>query len=111
MHLHPADRALLLHCLFEFFDLDRLLFQDVVAIHANAGRRNSRVPAGARRIVAIEARNLVVSRVHLVGKCDRLLRRVALMDTDPRKLPCAGANSKDAAHNSPSIGVGVAWES
>src|SRR5215467_13348156 len=44
MHLHPADWPLLLDGLFEFFNLDRLLFQDGMAIHADAGRRNAGVP-------------------------------------------------------------------
>jgi len=100
MHLHPADRPLLLYGLLEFFNLDRLLFQDGMAVHADAGWRNTGVPAGPRRIVAVEARNFVIAGVHLVRKCDRLLWRIPLVDADSRQLPCASPNCKTHAHNS-----------
>src|SRR5689334_6579166 len=99
MHLHPADRPLLLYRLLEFFDLDRLLFQDGVAIHADAGRRNPGVTAGPRRIVAVEAWDLVIAGMHLVRKCDRLLWRIPLMDADSRQLPCASPDRETHAHN------------
>src|SRR5437016_7541920 len=72
--LDPANRALLLDRFFQLLDFRGLLFHDIVAIHTDVGRRNACVAAGARRIVAIETRDLVVSGMKLVGKGDRLLR-------------------------------------
>ena len=82
MDLHPAYRPLLLDRFFEFFDLYRLLLHDAVAVHADACRRNARMAAGARRVMAIEARDLVVAGVDLVGKRDRLLGRISLLNAD-----------------------------
>jgi hypothetical protein len=39
--------------------------------------------ACTRRVVAVQARDLVVPGVYLVGKRDGLLGRVSLMDSDP----------------------------
>src|SRR6266700_3827478 len=97
--LHPADRTLLLHCLFEFLDLDRLLFQNAMAVHAHAGRRDSRMTARACSIVAIEARDFVVPGLDFVRESNRLFRTIALMDTDPGKLPGAESPSQGNANN------------
>src|SRR5947209_1866909 len=53
---------------------------------ADAGRGNTGMAAGARRIVAVQAGNLVIARVYLVRKGDGLIRRIALMDADARHL-------------------------
>ena len=84
--LHPLNRTLLLHRFFQLFNLDGLLLQQRVAIHADAGRGNTGMAAGARRIVAVQAGNLVIARVYLVRKGDGLIRRIALMDADARHL-------------------------
>jgi hypothetical protein len=65
--LYPADRPLLLNVFFELFDLKCLLLEQSVAVHADTGRRNSRVPAGSRSVVAIETRNPVVAEWTLCG--------------------------------------------
>src|SRR5580765_573717 len=74
MHLDPADRPILLHSLFHLFNFDGLLFQNRVAIHADACRRNTCVTARTRRVMAIETRDFVVSRMHFMRKGYRLLR-------------------------------------
>jgi len=79
MDLYPTDGALQLDRFLELLDLDGLFFHDAVAVHADVRRRNASMAAGPRRGVAIEARNLVVAGVDLVGKRDGLLRSIALM--------------------------------
>ena len=82
VYLHPLNRALFLNSLFQFLDLHGLLFQKSVTIHAHAGRRNTRVTAGTRRKMAIEARDFIVARVNLMWKRDRLLWAITLMNSD-----------------------------
>src|ERR1700687_4978414 len=60
VNLGPLDGAQFLHGLLQFFDLYRLLLHQVVTVHAYAGRWDSGMAAGSRRIVAIQARNFVV---------------------------------------------------
>src|SRR5262249_4343877 len=64
--LDPSDRPLLLNSLLELLDFDGLLLQEVVTVHANPGRRNSRVAAGSRCVVAIQAGNLAIACMNLV---------------------------------------------
>jgi hypothetical protein len=85
--LDPPDRPLLLHRLLQFFDFDGLLLEQVVAVHANAGRRNARMSAGSRREMAVQTRHLVIAGMDPMRKCDGLIGRVALMDSDARQLP------------------------
>src|SRR5260370_2605514 len=99
VHLHPHDRALLLYRFFELFNCNCLLLQHGVAIHAKTGWRNSRVAAGACGIVAVQTRDLVVAGVHLMGKGDRLLRCVTLMDSHPRELPRSKSAHQTQANN------------
>jgi len=86
MDLDPLDGALLLDCLQKLFDLGRLLLQHAVAVHAEALGGDSGVPAGAGRIVTVEARDLVIARVNLVRKRDGLAGRVTLVDADASKV-------------------------
>src|SRR5438309_516944 len=88
--LDPANGPLRLHRLFELFNFDGLLFHDAVAIHADAGRGDAGMAAGARGVMTVETGNLVVARVDLVGKSDGLRRRISLMDADAGELPCSG---------------------
>jgi len=87
MDLDPRDGAVLLHSFFEFLDFDCLLFEQAMTVHADAGGRDSSVPARSRGIVAIQAGNLIVAGVDLVGKGDRLIRGIALMNADAGKCP------------------------
>src|SRR6267142_2263535 len=51
-------------------------------VHADAGRGNTRLTAGARGIVAIETGNLIVARMDLVRKSDGLRGRIILVNAD-----------------------------
>src|SRR5215467_9657394 len=51
--LDPSDGPLLLHSLLELLDFDCLFLHQVVTVHAHPGRRDSRVAAGSRCVVAI----------------------------------------------------------
>ena len=55
MYLDPRDGSLLLYSFLEFFDLDSLLFEQAMTVHADAGGRDSSVSARSRGIVAIQA--------------------------------------------------------
>src|SRR5262249_30322234 len=96
VNLHPLDRLLLLNRFLQLFNLDRLLFQHIVAIHADAGRRDSRMAAGARRVVTVEAGNLVVAGGDLVRESNRLGRRISLVHPDLREFigPAASGNEQ-----------------
>ena len=82
MYLDPRDGAVLLHGFFEFFNLDSLFFEQAMTVHADARRRDPSVSARSRGKVAIHAGNLIVTSVDSVGKGNRLIRSVALMDAD-----------------------------
>ena len=98
--LDTTDRTFLLHRFFQLFYLNRLLFQQRMAVHADAGRRNTGMAAGARRIVAVQAGNLVIARVYLVRKSDGLFRRIALVYTHARKFPGPESTRKTQANKS-----------
>ena len=51
--LHPADRALPLDRFLQFFDLDGLLFQNAMAVHADACRGDASMPAGPCCVMTI----------------------------------------------------------
>ena len=53
MYLDPRDGSLLLYSFLEFFDLDSLLFEQAMTVHADAGGRDSSVSARSPGIVAI----------------------------------------------------------
>jgi len=82
MYLDPRDGAVLLHGFLEFLDFDSLLFEQAMTVHTDAGGRDSSVSACSRGIVAIQTGNLIVTSVDLVGKGNRLIRGIALMDAD-----------------------------
>jgi hypothetical protein len=55
------------------------------------------MPALPRSIVAIEARDFVIPCVYLVGESNRLIRRVALIDSYVEQLPTySGRKPSDA---------------
>src|SRR6478609_6263411 len=99
MDLYPLNGALLLLRFFQLFDLDCLLLQDRVAVHADTGGRDSSVTARPCGGVAIETGNFVVTGMHFVGKSDRLLRRIPLMNADARELICSSAARNDHTHD------------
>ena len=101
VNLHPTDRPLELHGLLELLDLGSLFFEQVVAVHADTGGRNSGMTARSRRVVAIETGNFVVPSMDLMRKCDGLLRRIALVNPDPGELPCNQTATQDQT-NAPS---------
>src|SRR5262249_23695576 len=92
--LGPDDGPSLLHGLLHALDLGGLFLHQRVAVHADAGRRDPGVAAGARPRVAIETGDLVVAGMDLVREGDRLLGRVALMDADAR----GAAGEQPATH-------------
>ena len=87
MYLDPGDGTLLLHSFLEFLELDSLLFEQAMTVHANARGRDSSVSARPRGIVAIQTRNLIVTSVDPVGKGNGLIRSIALVDADAGKGP------------------------
>src|SRR5215471_8216985 len=87
MHLDPRDWTVLLHSFLEFLDLDSLLFEQAMTVHADAGGRDSSVSARPRGIVAIQAGNFIVTGVDSVGKGNRLIRSIALLNADAREGP------------------------
>jgi hypothetical protein len=93
--LYPLDRLLPLNRFLELFNFNRLLFKHVMAVHAHAGRRDSCMAAGASREMTVEAGNLVVSGMFFVRKRDRLLRRIALVQSDPGEFPGSAASGED----------------
>ena len=99
MYLDPPDGALLLDGFHQFFDLGGLLLQQAVTVHAEAFRRDSGMAAGARRIVAIEAGDLVIAGVNLVGKRDRLNGRITLVNADAGQFPSHKCRPKSAGQN------------
>jgi len=73
MDLDPADGPPELHGFLQLLDFNRLFFYNAVAVHAHAFRRDSSMAAGARSIVTIKTRNLVIACMNLVREVDRLL--------------------------------------
>jgi len=55
VYLDPRDGAALLHSFLEFLDLDSLLFEQAMTVHADARGRDPSVSARSRGIVAIQA--------------------------------------------------------
>jgi hypothetical protein len=99
MDLDPPDGALLLDGFDKLLNLGGLLFQQAVTIHAEVFRRYSGMAAGARRVVAIEAGDLVIAGVNLVGKRDRLNRRIALVNADAGQFPSHKGRRQDDGQN------------
>jgi len=71
-----------------------------MTIHANTSRRDPRMAASTRGIMAVKAWDLVIACVYLVGEGDRLLRSIALVDSYPRQLPRTNAACQDEADDS-----------
>src|SRR5450759_981684 len=99
MDLEPADGALLLDRFDKLLDLSGLLLQQAVTVHADAFRRYSGMAAGARRVVAIEAGDLVIAGVNLVGKRDRLNGRIAPVNADAGQFPSHKARPTGEGQN------------
>src|SRR5450432_4376583 len=99
MDLDPADGALLLDRFDKLLDLSGLLLQQAVTVHADAFRGYSGMAAGARRVVTIEAGDLVIAGVNLVGKRDRLNGSIALVNADAGQFPSHKARPKSAGQN------------
>jgi hypothetical protein len=97
--LHPRNGTLLLHRFLQLFEFNRLLLQNGVAIHADAGWRDAGMTAGARCIVTVEARYFVVAGVDLVRESDRLLGSVVLIDPHALEFPCSTTSSERQPRN------------
>jgi hypothetical protein len=93
--LHPPDWTLLSDRLLQLFDLSGLLLKQVVAIHADAGRRNTCVAAGACAKMAVQARNLVLPGMQSMRKGNGLFWLVALLNSHLRKFP-GDTSARDA---------------
>ena len=87
MDLDPPDGALLLNRFHKLLDLSGLLLQQAVTVHADAFRRYTGMAAGSRRVVAIEAGDLIIAGVNLVRKRDRLNGRITLVNADVGQFP------------------------
>lgn len=99
MDLDPPDGAPLLDRFHKLLNLSGLLLKQAVTIHADAFRRYSGVAAGSRRVVTIEAGDLIIAGVNLVGKRDRLNRRIALVNADAGQFPSHKGRRKNDGQN------------
>ncbi|MCG3162304.1 MAG: hypothetical protein JMDDDDMK_03546 [Acidobacteria bacterium] len=80
---HPFNRFIFGHGARDLLYLRRILARLRMAIHAGRSRRNARDFRPLRRRMAVEARNLVVTRVNAMREVDRLRGRVTLMVVEP----------------------------
>lgn len=86
MDLDPLDGLVLCHRFLNLLNLGRFGFDFVVTVQTDIRGRNSCVTAFLCPKVAIHAGDLVFPGMDLVGKIDRLIGFITLMDSDLTSL-------------------------
>jgi hypothetical protein len=83
MNFRPRDRLTALYGFLQPLDLNGLLGEHRMAVHAHVERRDAGMAARSCAAVAIQTRNARVAGVKRVGKGNRLSGRVALVNAHP----------------------------